>query len=377
MEEKQQISTYEGCNFLRQRLVLSSLTGRPVRIINIREKDVDPGLREHEASFIRLLDQISNGSRIEINDTGTVLMYRPGVLMGGRVEHSCPAQRGIGYFLEPLFMLAPFCKKSLDITLKGVTNNKVDPTFDMIKYSLLPVLKKFLVVDEGLSLTMVKRGLPPNGGGIIKFSCPVRRSLKAFQWLECGKIKRIRGTAFTSRIAPTVANRMLDAAKGEFLKFLTDVYITCDNGKGSSPGFGICMTAETNKGSHYTGESLECKEEEEKTPKLPEDVGREAAWHLLEEIYRGGCVDALSQCLVLLFMVLAPKDVSKVVFGPLTPYTMHFLQHIRDFFNVTFKIDEYVEKGVLDEEEQSRTGAGKLLLTCVGVGYTNIGKGQT
>ncbi|KAG7177397.1 RNA 3'-terminal phosphate cyclase-like 3 [Homarus americanus] len=133
-------------------------------------------------------------------------------------------------------MLAPFCKIPLNITMKGVTNNKLDPSVDMIRSTLLPVLKKFLVVDDGLSLKMIKRGLPPSGGGVVTFTCPVRRTLKPFQWEESGKIKRIRGVAYTSRVTPTVANRMLDAAKGEFLKFLTDVYLAVDNAKGSSPG---------------------------------------------------------------------------------------------------------------------------------------------
>ena len=51
----------------------------------------------------------------------------------------------------------------------------------MIKYSLLPVLKKFLVDDEGLSLKLVKRGLSPQGGGTVRFDCPIIRSVKAFQ----------------------------------------------------------------------------------------------------------------------------------------------------------------------------------------------------
>ncbi|KAK3876860.1 hypothetical protein Pcinc_018390 [Petrolisthes cinctipes] len=375
------ILTYDGCNFLRQRLVLSMLTGKPVRIRNIRAKDAQPGLREYEVSLIRLLDCLSNGSHIEVNISGTSVLFKPGVLLGGILEHSCPNQRGIGYFLEPLFMLAPFCKNSLDITLKGVTNNKIDPSVDMIRYSLMPVMKKFLVTDEGLNLKMTRRGLPPGGGGVVQFTCPVRRTLRAFQWEDSGKVQRIRGVVFTSRVAPTVANRILEAAKGEFLNFLTDVYFTIDNAKGSSPGYGLCASAETNKGSHLSAEAMsDARGEETPEDKLPEDVGREAAWRLLEEVYRGGCVDSTSQPLVLLFMVLAPTDVSKIVLGPLTPYSMHFLRHLRDFFQTKFKIDEHQESSLVgeddEEEEGPRTGASKLKLTCVGSGYTNISKGQ-
>ncbi len=36
---------YDGCNFFRQRLVLSTLSGKRVKIKNIRSRDDDPGLR--------------------------------------------------------------------------------------------------------------------------------------------------------------------------------------------------------------------------------------------------------------------------------------------------------------------------------------------
>lgn len=36
---------YDGCNFFRQRLVLSTLSGKRVKIKNIRSRDDNPGLR--------------------------------------------------------------------------------------------------------------------------------------------------------------------------------------------------------------------------------------------------------------------------------------------------------------------------------------------
>ena len=39
------VLTYEGSNCFRQRLLLSTLSGKPVRIRNIRSKADDPGLR--------------------------------------------------------------------------------------------------------------------------------------------------------------------------------------------------------------------------------------------------------------------------------------------------------------------------------------------
>lgn len=42
------------------------------------------------------------------------------------MTHECPASRSVGYFLEPVLMLAPFAKKPLNLTLTGVTTDDKD-----------------------------------------------------------------------------------------------------------------------------------------------------------------------------------------------------------------------------------------------------------
>ncbi|KAM8872034.1 RNA 3'-terminal phosphate cyclase-like protein [Synchiropus picturatus] len=362
---------YDGCNFLRQRLVLSTLSGKRVKIKNIRSKEDEPGLRDFEASFIRLLDKVTNGSRIEINQTGTVLFYQPGLLYGGSVEHDCNLQRSIGYYLEALLMLAPFMKTPLRATLRGVTNDPTDPTVDLLKATALPLMKKFGVDGEGLELKVVKRGMAPGGGGEVLFTCPVRRTIKPVQLTEVGKIKRIRGVAYSVRVSPQMANRIVDSARSIVNKFLPDVYIHTDHMKGAnsgkSPGFGLMLVAETLDGCFYSAE-MASTPQGQGDPVLPEDLGVNCAKLLLEEIYRGGCVDSTNQSLALLLMTLGQQDVSKVLLGTLSLYTIEFLRHIRDFFQIMFKID------VQKPQEDERKGGDKVLMTCVGVGYSNINK---
>jgi hypothetical protein len=56
-------------------------------------------------------------------------------------------------------------------------------------------------------------------------------------------------------------------------------------------------------------------------PSVPEDVALKATHNLLEEIYRGGCVDSSNQYLAFVFMVLNQKDVSRVLSGILSPFS--------------------------------------------------------
>lgn len=73
-------------------------------------------------------------------------------------------------------------------------------------------------------------------------------------------VKRIRGTAYTLRVSPAIANRVVESAKGVLLNFIPDVYINTDQCKGKqsgkSPGFGIHLYAETTKGITYSAEAV-------------------------------------------------------------------------------------------------------------------------
>ncbi|KAM9306966.1 RNA 3'-terminal phosphate cyclase-like protein [Pholidichthys leucotaenia] len=362
---------YEGCNFLRHRLVLSTLSGKRVKVKNIRSRDDEPGLRDFEASLIRLLDKVTNGSRIEINQTGTVLVYQPGLLYGGPVEHDCSPHRSVGYYLEALIMLAPFMKTPLRATLRGVTNDPTDPTVDLLKATSLPLMKKFGIDGEGLELKVVKRGMAPGGGGEVVFTCPVRRTIRPIQLTDPGKIKRIRGVACSVRVSPQMGNRMVDSARGVLNRFIPDVYIHTDHMKGASsgrsPGFGLTLVAETLNGC-FLGAEMSSTPQGQGDPVLPEDLGRRCAQLLLEEIYRGGCVDSTNQSLALLLMTLGQQDVSKVLVGPLSPYTVEFLRHVRDSFHILFKMERR------EPSQDERKGGHKTLMTCVGVGFSNISK---
>ena len=82
-------------------------------------------------------------------------------------------------------------------------------------------------------------------------------------------------------------------------------------------------------------------------------------------------------------MAMGPRDVSKVVLGPLSNYTVHFLRHLKDSFQLVFKLETFdvlpsIEmKDNLDNEEDLQMGANKVLATCVGVGFTNLSKRTT
>lgn len=113
---------FKGHQSFRSRLVLSLLSQKPVLITQIRSASSSPGLRDFEASFLRLLEKCTNGTKVEISYTGTTVKFLPGTISGGAVTHDCGSTRGIGYFLEWLAVIAPFAKREMSLTLKGLTS---------------------------------------------------------------------------------------------------------------------------------------------------------------------------------------------------------------------------------------------------------------
>lgn len=76
------------------------------------------------------------------------------------------------------------------------------------------------------------------------FKCPNVKQLTPIDWTSAGKIKRIRGIVYSTRMSPQTANRVVDSARGLLNHFIPDVYIYTDHYKGAESGkyvLWVCM----------------------------------------------------------------------------------------------------------------------------------------
>jgi RNA 3'-terminal phosphate cyclase-like protein len=241
--------------------------------------------------------------------------------------------------MEPLIALAPFGKLPLELTITGITNDNVDISVDLIRTVLLPQLTRFGITDN-LELKVLKRGARPGGGGQVLLRISTIKTLKPVSFTDPGRIKRIRGIAYCTRISPLMANRMQESARALLTPFVPDVYIYTDVFKGAesgfSPGYALSLVAESETGALISTEcAYRLRTEDAKVDAMdvqdmlvneytfptPEDLGVRAARQLLVEIKKGGSVDTISQTLNLLLIALGPEDVGKVRFGSLTQFT--------------------------------------------------------
>eukprot|EP00756_Hemistasia_phaeocysticola_P061380 Hpha_TRINITY_DN4861_c0_g1::TRINITY_DN4861_c0_g1_i1::g.20318::m.20318/K11108/RCL1; RNA 3'-terminal phosphate cyclase-like protein len=356
-----------GARFFRYRIVCAILRGRSVIFDDIRVQGEQVGLKDYEVNFLRLIDRFTNGTCIEINETGTRVRIKPGVIVGGTFVHECSRSRGVGYWAEPLMLLAPFAKKATAVTFRGVTNNSTDIGVDTLRTVTLPLLRAF-----GIEATVQigARGAMPGGGGAMTFGCQPLRKLKTVDLSVRGKVKRVRGVAFSARVAPDLATRAVTSAKGLLLKLLPDIFIAADNFKGAeagaSPGYGITLVAESTSDQcvGLSEELVAAPQSADLGESTAEDVGLACAKLLLDQIKKGGCVDSHHQALAIILMALSPEEVSMIRFGELTDAGDEAVRLCGEFFGVSFAT----------KRDTSYHFSPTVLYSCLGTGLVNLSK---
>lgn len=363
MSSKATTVGFDGTNNFRFRLILATLSGKPIKITKIRSGDLNPGLKDYEVSFLRLLESVTSGSQIEISYTGTTVIYRPGIIVGGEMSHNCPHGKPIGYFLEPMLYLAPFSKKKFSVMFKGLTNlTSNDIGIDSIKWGLIPLLEKFGVRE--VSIHVLKRGCPPLGGGEVHFICnsliPQPLTLHAF---DIPKISTIRGVAYCARVSPSTVNRIIDTSRTVLRPTNVEVNITADvwrgENSGKSPGFGLTLVAELKKGWRIFEDGVGVP------GGLPEEVGETVSYQLLYEL-ANSCVMGRNQLmLALCFMTIGKEDVGRLKLhkNQVDDNLVGILRDIKAVFGT---------EAFLKEEDVE--GVPTVNVSVKGVGFTNASK---
>jgi hypothetical protein len=114
-----------------------------------------------------------------------------------------------------LLLPCPCCPlQPLSITLRGITNDAVDPSIDTWRTVSLPLLRKAGGLDESsaggsLELRVVRRGARPAGGGEVQLRVPLVRQLPRVVMTDEGMVKRIRGISHSMKVRQPLQQRGL------------------------------------------------------------------------------------------------------------------------------------------------------------------------
>ncbi|KAI1501731.1 RNA 3'-terminal phosphate cyclase/enolpyruvate transferase [Biscogniauxia marginata] len=393
---------FTGHRSFTQRLVLATLTGRPIHISKIRPNSpTNPGLAPHEVSFLRLLEAVTNGSSMQISYTGTTIAYQPGLITGAVpgftssdsdiIEHSIPANctRGISYFLLPLCILAPFAKAHMNVRFSGpgvITSatETGDLSVDSFRTAILPLYNLFGIPAVRIELKVLQRSCsgPKGSGGAgiveLRFASQVRLPKTLHLNRSPGRIKRIRGVAYATGVSASNNARMIHSAREVLNTFVSDIHIAAqydqaplvaDTGEKAGSkrrmgiGFGLSLVAESSAaGVLYSADVVVPS----KGGVVPEDIGKRCAYQLLESISLGGCVSRAATSTILTLMALGSEDIGRVRLGRDIIGTEDVIELARDLKK--FGASSW---GLRDVEDDDSTD---LIVAVRGTGVGNVGK---
>ncbi|KAK3396475.1 RNA 3'-terminal phosphate cyclase/enolpyruvate transferase [Sordaria brevicollis] len=400
--EKPDFIRFTGHRAFTHRIVLSTLTGRPVHISKIRSSSAThPGLAPHEVSFLRLIEAITNGSVIDVSYSGTTITYQPGLItgtvagvntsaVGDVVEHTLPANntRGITYFLLPLALLAPFSKAHMNVRFSGpgvitsATHQTGDISVDSFRTAVLPLYGMFGIPPARIELRVLSRSCSGpggrGGGGVVelRFASQVRLPKTLHLNRRPGRIRKIRGVAYCTGVSASHNNRMITAARGVLNQLVSDVHVAAQydpaplvgdkNGmkKKIGIGFGLSLVAESSAdGVLYSADVVAPPE----GGVVPEDIGTRCAYQLLEVIAQGGCVSNVSAPTLLTLMAMGSEDVGRLRLGRevlAREETIGLARDLKKFGAASW--------GIRDVDDDGETT--DLVVSVKGTGVGNVGR---
>lgn len=200
-----------GGQVLRTSLSLSAITGKPVRIENVRGQRKKPGLfRQHLTAF-KAAAEIC-GARMEGAELkSSEIAFHPGKIKGGDYTFSIGSAGSTTLVAQTLLPILSRASGPSTVSITGGTHNMWAPTFDFFDQSFLPLYR-----DMGgrASAELIKYGFNPAGGGEISLSVKPIQTLKKLKLMERGDRLSERVVAIVSNLKRNIANREVKIVLG-------------------------------------------------------------------------------------------------------------------------------------------------------------------
>ncbi len=321
-----------GGQILRTSCAFSAVTGKAVKIINIRKGRPNPGLQAQHIAAIEALAQLSNAKVIGLKQGSAELIFEPCEIKGGKVEVNIPTAGSVSLVLQGLMIAALYAKDTVNIHINGgATNGKWAPPVLYIQNVLLPILRK---INYSADIKIEKYGYYPKGGAQVSMKITPSK-LKPLIIEEKGKLISIEGISHASlhlKDKKVAERQNVSAAKT--LAVLHKTNIQAGYFDTLNPGSALdCWAVYDNTilGANALGE----------LKKKAEDVGKEAAEELIKQTNNGGAVDEHAEDQLLPYMALAgPSGTSVIKVGHLTKHTETNIWTIEQFLPVKFDIKD-------------------------------------
>lgn len=195
-----------GGQVLRTSLSLSMVTGRPVRLENIRAGRKKPGLlRQHMAAVQASADLC--GAQVEGNRPGSEeLTFLPGPVRAGSFQVAIGTAGSSTLVLQTVLPAMLWAPGPCEITVSGGTHNPMSPPVEFLENAFLPLLGK---MGAEAHVSLLRPGFYPAGGGEVRMTVSPVRQLTPIELKARGGIHKRRARCVLADLPPSIAKREL------------------------------------------------------------------------------------------------------------------------------------------------------------------------
>ncbi len=314
-----------GGQFVRTACALSAITGKAIKIINIRGARPEPGLKIQHIEGIRALGELCAAEIKGLEKGSRELDFVPKKFEEKDLEIKISSAGSIGLVLQALLIAAIRFEKPVKINfIGGGTWGKWAPPILYLNNVLFPLM------DSRLEIDIKRDGFYPKGGADVEVTVKPFKPAP-IEKMEKGKLLEINIFSIASQLLQkaSVAERQASAAEGELKKkFSVPMKSDIKYVPSVSAGSGILVVGKYEH-SFLGGDAIG------EIGKKAEAVGREAVKNFLSEIT--GAVDRHSADMILPYMAYSGGS---FMTSSITHHIIANCSVIEKFLPVKFEIDK-------------------------------------
>lgn len=222
-----------GGQVLRTSLALSLMTGRPVRIVNIRAGRKKPGLAAQHLQAVEASRAVCGGHVEGAALGSTEIALAPGDVVPGEYTFEIGTAGAASLVLHTLFLPLALAGGPSELVIRGGTHVAWSPSFHYLRDQWRPALA---LMGLDVEVEIRKAGYYPKGGGEILARIFHRSEVKPLKLSREPFPDAANVTVVSTRLPEHVARRQTDTARELLEKAGLEASVHVEEYDGVAPG---------------------------------------------------------------------------------------------------------------------------------------------
>lgn len=196
-----------GGQVVRTSLALSLVTGKPVRLWNIRAGRKRTGLLRQHLAAVRAAAKVGN-ARTSGDALGSMeLVFEPGEVRGGTYRFAVESAGSATLVLQAVLPALMQTEEPSRLALEGGTHNPWAPPFEFLETVFLPLLNR---MGPKVEVALERHGFYPAGAGRFTAKVEPAKRLEPVDLPERGGILSVKARALVARLPAHIGHREID-----------------------------------------------------------------------------------------------------------------------------------------------------------------------